>query len=40
MKDVLANLALLLLFCLLCQLHSSAEQNTRMTKGFSMTRDG
>ena len=29
-----------LLFCLLCQLHRSAEQNTRMAEGFSVTRDG
>ena len=29
-----------LLFCSLCQLHRSAEQNTRMAKGFSVTRDG
>ena len=29
-----------LLFCLLCQLHRSAEQNTRMAKRFSVTRDG
>ena len=29
-----------LLFCFLCQLHRSAEQNTRMAKGFSVTRDG
>ena len=28
-----------LFFCLLCQLHRSAEQNTRMAKGFSVTRD-
>ena len=28
-----------LIFCLLCQLQSSAEQNTRMAKGFSVTRD-
>ena len=28
------------LLFLLCQLHRSDEQNTRMAKGFSVTRDG